>query len=220
MAKLWTSIVLPLAVAGSIAYQTVGVEASRVSRVSAYFPAHRTDTVKTQPRPDTTLLHKPDSLEEEEFFLFGAEEDTLPRVFARDTMRVPDSLQYTNPFLYQWYVATKDSYTHKVVVDSLKAEGDSTIWPRRPKGKSGPTRTSSFRPSAAGRIRSATTKTVSSASRTASPKTRPASWKPPSCRMPCCTSAWLRGSTTAFTTAWKCLSGTPPPTTTSTTILS
>ena len=127
MAKLWTSIVLPLAVAGSIAYQTVGVEASRVSRVSAYFPAHRTDTVKTQPRPDTTLLHKPDSLEEEEFFLFGAEEDTLPRVFARDTMRVPDSLQYTNPFLYQWYVATKDSYTHKVVVDSLKAEGDSTI---------------------------------------------------------------------------------------------
>ncbi len=130
MAKLWTSIVLPLAVAGSIAYQTVGVEASRVSRVSAYFPAHRTDTVKTQPRPDTTLLHKPDSLEEEEFFLFGAEEDTLPRVFARDTMRVPDSLQYTNPFLYQWYVATKDSYTHKVVVDSLKAEGDSTIWPQ------------------------------------------------------------------------------------------
>ena len=71
-----------------------------------------------------------DTLEEEEFDLFGEPEDTTPKVFARDTMKVPDSLKLTDPFLYEWYVATKDGYTHRLVVDSLKAEGDSLIWPR------------------------------------------------------------------------------------------
>ena len=130
MAKLWSDIVLPLAIAGCIAAQTVGVEASRVSRLHQYFPQAVRDTVAV---PDTVVKAAvPDTLaEEEDFDLFGLEEqDTLPAVFARDTMRVPDSLRETNPFLYQWYVATKDSHTHKLVVDSLKAEGDSLIWPR------------------------------------------------------------------------------------------
>ncbi len=150
MAKFWSEIVLPLAIAGTVALQTVGVEASRASRVSAYFPQPKKDTVTTRQdttlhtrkdsvkamAPDTLLTPRADSLKaqadslEEEEFNFFAVEDTLPRIFARDTMRVPDSLQYSNPFLYQWYVATKDSYTHKVVVDSLKAEGDSLLWPR------------------------------------------------------------------------------------------
>ena len=71
-----------------------------------------------------------DTLEEDDFDLFGEPEDTTPKVFARDTMKVPDSLKLTDPFLYEWYVATKDGYTHRLVVDSLKAEGDSLIWPR------------------------------------------------------------------------------------------
>jgi len=130
MAKIWSDILVPLAVAGCLAAQTVGVEASRVSRLHSYFPkAVRDtvvipDTVVKKPKIDTVLV------EEEEFDLFGDVPDSLPKVFARDTMRVPDSLQYTNPFLYEWYVATKDSYTHRWVVDSLKAAGDSTVWPR------------------------------------------------------------------------------------------
>ena len=44
-------------------------------------------------------------------------------------MKVPDSLRTTDPFLYKWYVATKDSFTHRLVVDSLKAAGDSLDWP-------------------------------------------------------------------------------------------
>ena len=130
MAKIWSDILVPLAVAGCLAAQTVGVEASRASRLHSYFPkAVRDtvvihDTVTKKPKIDTVRV------EEEEFDLFGEVPDTLPKVFARDTMRVPDSLQYTNPFLYEWYVATKDSYTHRWVVDSLKAEGDSLIWPR------------------------------------------------------------------------------------------
>ena len=44
-------------------------------------------------------------------------------------MKVPDSLKLTDPFLYQWYVAVKDSLVHRIVVDSLKKDGDSLIWP-------------------------------------------------------------------------------------------
>ena len=151
MAKLWTDILVPVVIVGAVAAQTVGVEMNRASKVRRYFPVlSRQDTLSTdtdslkadslRPKalPDTTLAlpdttRSPlDSLaEEEDFDLFAdAEEDTLPRVFARDTMKVPDSLKITDPFLYQWYVATKDGYTHRIVVDSLKAEGDTLLWPR------------------------------------------------------------------------------------------
>ena len=127
----------PMAIAGFIAAQTVGVEVSRASRLHGSFPVNRPDTVLSvkdsvlPALPDTTLRHQKDTLpEEEDFDFFGDLEDTLPRILARDTMKVPDSLRYTNPFLYEWYVATKDSYTHKIVIDSLKAEGDSILWPR------------------------------------------------------------------------------------------
>ena len=139
MAKIWSDIVLPIAVAGAVAAQTVGVEVNRARRLQAWFPQR--DTV-TAVMPDSALVQKDTVLktladttvakleDEEEFDLFAEADDTLPKVFARDTMKVPDSLRITDPFLYQWYVATKDGYTHKLVVDSLKAEGDSLIWPR------------------------------------------------------------------------------------------
>ena len=129
MAKFWSEVVIPLAVAGAVAAQTVGVEVNRAARLHTWFPQR--DTVETT-LPDTTLLSQKDTLseEEEDFdFFSGPQEDTLPKVFARDTMKVPDSLRLSNPFLYQWYVAVKDSYTHRVVVDSLKQEGDTLIWP-------------------------------------------------------------------------------------------
>ena len=143
MAKLWTDILLPLAVAGGVAAQTLGVEMNRARVLHAWFPDARRDTVQVDSlhRPLDSLARatmeqmqkdsiraRRDSLTEEED-LFGAE-DNVPTVFARDTMKVPDSLKLTDPFLYQWYVATKDSYTHKLVIDSLKAEGDTLIWPR------------------------------------------------------------------------------------------
>ena len=128
MAKFWSDIVLPLAIAGAVAAQTVGVEVNRARRLHAWLPQR--DTVTTV-QADTTRTTEGSFTDDEDFDLFAdVAEDTLPKVFARDTMKVPDSLRITDPFLYQWYVATKDSYTHKLVVDSLKAEGDSLIWPR------------------------------------------------------------------------------------------
>ena len=151
MAKFWSDIVVPLAIAGAVAAQTVGVDMHRAARLHAWFPQTQRDTVTAEVPdtvrpvlPDSSALSLPDSVtialpdttrspldslaDEEDFDLF-AEEDTLPKIFARDTMKVPDSLRITDPFLYQWYVATKDGYTHRLVVDSLKAEGDTLIWP-------------------------------------------------------------------------------------------
>ena len=147
MAKFWADILVPVAIAGAVAAQTLGVELTRASRLHAWFPSARTDTTKVVPdslktRPDSlktrpdSLKTRPDSLKvladtlDEDFDFFGEPVDTTPKITARDTMKVPDSLKVTDPFLYQWYVATKDSYTHRVVIDSLKQAGDSLIWPQ------------------------------------------------------------------------------------------
>ncbi len=140
MAKFWSDILVPLAITGVVAVQTLGVEISRASRLHGWFPAAQQDTLvqrDTLPQQDTLppqdTLALPDTLaEEDDFFLFGEEEqaDTTPKIMARDTMKVPDSLRLTDPFRYKWYVALKDSLTHRIVVDSLISAGDSLLWPQ------------------------------------------------------------------------------------------
>lgn len=66
-------------------------------------------------------------VEEEDFLI---EEDEKAVMTARDTMRIPDSLRVTDPFRYLWYVALNDPDTHRFTRDSLRAAGDSLIWPR------------------------------------------------------------------------------------------
>ena len=55
------------------------------------------------------------------------EEDTLPRITARDTIVVPDSLREIDPFRYKYYVALIDSLTHRIVSDSLRKSYDSLM---------------------------------------------------------------------------------------------
>ena len=102
MAKIWSDILVPLAIVGAVAAQTVGVEVNRAARLRTWFPQR--DTVVTTSLPDSTLRSPLDSIaEEEEFDLFAEpQEDTTPKVYARDTMKVPDSLKLVDPFLYQW----------------------------------------------------------------------------------------------------------------------
>ena len=71
--------------------------------------------------PDDTL-QVPDSLLDQA--------DTLPKLTARDTIKVPDSLRLTDPFRYKYYVALLDSATHVLVRDSLIAAGDTLDWPK------------------------------------------------------------------------------------------
>ena len=76
---------------------------------------------------DSLLTDIPDSLDTEVL-------DTLPHLTARDTIKVPDSLRFTDPFRYKYYVALIDSLTHVIVrdslrhrVDSLKVEADTLL---------------------------------------------------------------------------------------------
>ena len=142
MKNLWSEILVPAFIAGLTVIGTVGVETTRTVRPDARVrllrevrldtltqdTVHR-DTVKPAPQKKETIVK---DLSDDDFDFFGVEEeaiDTTPRVYARDTMKVPDSLRLTDPFLYQYYVAVKDSLTHRLVVDSLKAAGDSLDWP-------------------------------------------------------------------------------------------
>ena len=134
MKNFWAEILVPATIAGLTLAGTFGVETSRAVRLT--LPQRdsvvRSDSLppKDSLKPSKDSLKAPKDSLTDEFDLFGeAPEDTAPKVYARDTMKVPDSLKVTDPFLYQWYVAVKDSFTHRLVVDSLKAEGDTLLWP-------------------------------------------------------------------------------------------
>ena len=143
MKNLWSEILVPAVIAGLTVIGTVGVETTRTVRPDARVRLLREvrldtltkdtvlrDTVKPAPQKKETIVK---DLSDDDFDFFGVEDeaiDTTPRVYARDTMKVPDSLRLKDPFLYQYYVAVKDSLTHRIVVDSLKAAGDSLDWPR------------------------------------------------------------------------------------------
>lgn len=50
--------------------------------------------------------------------------DTL-QINPRDTIRIPDSLEFTDPFKFKYYIAIKDSLTRVQVRDSLLQAGDT-----------------------------------------------------------------------------------------------
>lgn len=57
-------------------------------------------------------------------------QDSLKVVLARDTIKIPDSLELTDPFRFKYYLAIVDSLTHQQVRDSLIAAGDTLDWPK------------------------------------------------------------------------------------------
>ncbi len=52
-------------------------------------------------------------------------ENSKPPIMARDTIVVPDSLKYTDPFKYKYYIAIRDPLTMEEVRDSLIAAHDT-----------------------------------------------------------------------------------------------
>jgi len=46
--------------------------------------------------------------------------DTVPIILARDTIKIPDSLRFTDPFRYRYYIALVDSLTHQLTRDTLR----------------------------------------------------------------------------------------------------
>ena len=143
MKNLWSEILVPAVIAGLTIVGTVGVESTRTVRPDGRVRLLREvrldtllqdtlkrDSVKADVPKKETIVK---DLSDDDFDFFGVEDepiDTTPRIYARDTMRAPESLRSEDPFLYRYYVAVKDSFTHRLVVDSLKAAGDSLDWPR------------------------------------------------------------------------------------------
>lgn len=151
MKNLISRIWLPVAVTTLAAFHAVvsdpGVEADmRLSGISIPVMAERPDTViypangyksgwteedfrlDSSPVADS-LLAGADSLVFSETGDSLAVADSLPRLTARDTIPVPDSLRLTDPFRYKYYVALLDRPTYLLVRDSLIAAGDSLDWP-------------------------------------------------------------------------------------------
>jgi len=127
-----SGILLPLALAGAILAQNVGFGVRRAP-ASGRMWTLRGDTLLTDSLQRDSVFS--DSLtlqalpEAEDTTLGGFDDEIVePKILARDTMKVPDSLQYTDPFLYKYYIAVKDSLTHRQVVDSLRAAGDTLDW--------------------------------------------------------------------------------------------
>ena len=136
MKSLWSDIAVPFVVVSLTVASTVGVETTRPFRpgrlgavVRQVLPdTLKLDTAATVPLALPDSLSAPaDSLEEDDFDFFGEEApvDTIPWVDPRDTVKVPDSLRFTDPFRYRWYVALMDSTVHRIVRDSLLTAGDT-----------------------------------------------------------------------------------------------
>ena len=101
IAKIW----VPLLLVSLAAIQSFGIDAGRSASLRQL-----ADSLELIQLPDTT--HISDTI--------------LPEpIQARDTIRIPDSLQYTDPFKYKYYIALKDSTTRFQVRDSLMAAGDT-----------------------------------------------------------------------------------------------
>ena len=137
MKNFWSKILLPAAVTGLAAVQLTGytTPASDVSYRRISIPLVQTDTTLRDstlmlPAAADTVLRNEDEIEDSLYFFGSFGEDDKPAILARDTMKVPDSLKLSDPFLYKWYIAVKDSLTHRMTVDSLREAGDSLIWPK------------------------------------------------------------------------------------------
>jgi len=123
MKNILSRIWLPVAVVSITAARMASVE---TPRQDFYFdePDFAPDTIIYKNKFASASAN----LEDSTFVLMEA--DTIPKITARDTIKVPDSLRLTDPFRYKYYVALVDSLTHVQVRDSLKAAGDSLDWPK------------------------------------------------------------------------------------------
>lgn len=133
ISKIW----FPALLVGIVALQGFAADWSRAVEAGFLWPGGWSGNAALQ---DTVIYHNDIYTkfrsEYERAMADSAAADTLGLdsadvfISARDTMKVPDSLRYTDPFRFKYYVAIKDSLTHVIVRDSLKQAGDSLDWPK------------------------------------------------------------------------------------------
>lgn len=120
LAKIW----VPILLVGAAAVQTFGVDIGRMAGLAA--TADSLNLFGQIDSSDAVLLaadsvHNPKT---EVDTVIADSVDTLI-LSAKDTIKIPDSLEITDPFKYKYYIAIKDSTTRFEVRDSLIAAGDT-----------------------------------------------------------------------------------------------
>ena len=118
LAKIW----IPLLLVTLAALQSFGIDAGRAigfRRISDSLYVNRLDDSTAI---DSTAL---DSIITDSILTDTVPADTTSLLTARDTIKVPDSLRYTDPFFYKYYIAVKDSTTRAMVRDSLMQACDT-----------------------------------------------------------------------------------------------
>ena len=115
MKRFWTKIWVPALLVSVAAIQSFGIDASRAVGLRRL-----TDSLIFNQLPDTLSIK--DSVLPVESKL----DSTVNLILTpKDTIKVPDSLQYTDPFKYRYYIALKDSTLRAHLRDSLFNAGDS-----------------------------------------------------------------------------------------------
>lgn len=132
MAKIW----VPALLVSLAAIQSFGVDATRAIRyakladsliLSRLEDSSEMNIIPDSIAVDTTqkdlvILNPTDSTSAD-----STSTDTVANLILspRDTIKIPDSLEFKDPFKFKYYIAIKDSTTRSIVRDSLLAAGDS-----------------------------------------------------------------------------------------------
>ncbi len=118
LAKIWT----PLLLVTLAALQSFGIDAGRSIGLRRISDSLYVNRLEDSTAIDSTAL---DSVITDSILTDTIPADTASLLAARDTIKVPDSLRYTDPFFYKYYIAVKDSTTRAMVRDSLMQACDT-----------------------------------------------------------------------------------------------
>ena len=83
------------------------------------------DAYRLNRKLDLETIRIADSLLDAGEDLAAQAADTVKRLTARDTIKPPEELRWSDPFRFKYYVALVDSATHVLVRDSLRHTSDS-----------------------------------------------------------------------------------------------
>lgn len=118
LAKIW----VPLLLVTLAALQSFGIDAGRAISFRRLSDSLHINNLNDSTTVDTTAI---DSVLTDSLLTDTLCADTTVTLSARDTIVVPDTLKYTDPFFYKYYVAVKDSATRTQVRDSLMQAQDT-----------------------------------------------------------------------------------------------
>ena len=120
ISKIWVPFLIVLVAAA----QSFGIDARRAVALRQL-----TDSLRLSRTDDSSsvLMSISDSLSPSDSLLpdsLALAKDSII-ISARDTIVIPDSLEFKDPFFFKYYIAVKDSATRRLTRDSLLLAGDS-----------------------------------------------------------------------------------------------